>query len=218
MSGPQYPPPPKTGSNGVGLFSIGISPIGDIPSFSVFDTILDEYANSVAITGTITSLFAAADQTANLDNFYDQVWNIDTAGTYGLSVWGRIVGIGNVIPYTAPPPSFGFAQASDALPFGDGTFYGGVNATTNYTLSNDAYRLLIKAKAAANISDCSVPSLNNILQILFPSRGNAYVTDDGGMAMSYTFKFSLSPTEIAIVTQAGVLPIPSGVVVSYILS
>ena len=216
MSGPAYPPPPVAGSNGIGAFAIGVSPVGDIPPFPVWDTILDEYANAPAITATITSMFAAADQTANLDNFYDQVWNIDTCGTYGLGVWGRIVGVpSNVLPYTTVPPSFGFSQASTSLTFGQGAFYSGVYSTQNFTLSPDVYRRLIKAKAAANISNCSIPSINNILQILFPNRGNAYVTDGGGMSMTYTFTFALTPAEVAIVQQSGVLPVPSGVAVSY---
>ena len=216
--GRPYPAGPQPGSNGIGLFTIGVSPVGDIPPFDFWDTIYDQYANSPTITGVIGSFAAAADQTKNFNELYDQVWNIDTAGTYGLAVWGRIVGIGNVIPYTSAPPSFGFAQASDALTFGQGTFYGGINVTTNYTLSNDAYRQLIKAKAAANISDCSIPSINNILQILFPNRGNAYVADNGDMSMTYTFAFALTAAENAVIRQSGVLPSPSGVSVSMVTS
>ena len=212
--GRPYPAGPQPGSNGIGLFTIGVSPVGDIPPFDFWDTIYDQYANSPTITGVIGSFAAAADQTKNFNELYDQVWNIDTAGTYGLAVWGRIIGIGNVIPYTYAPPSFGFAESSTALTFGEGTFYTG-DTTLNYSVSNESYRRLIKAKAAANISDCSIPSLNNILQLLFPNRGNAYVTDDGGMSMTYVFAFPLTPTEVAIVQQSGVLPVPSGVSVTY---
>ena len=217
LSGPPYPHVPKSGSNGIGLFAIGIGQAGDIPPFDYWLTVMEQYANSPAITSVIGSLFAALDQTENANNFYDQVWNIDTATGYGLQALGRIVGVSNVISYTAAPASFGFKQQPQALTFGQGTFFGGVNVTTNYTLSDPAFRNLIKAKAAANISNCSIPALNNILQVLFPNRGNAYVTDGANMTMTYTFQFSLSPTEIAIITQAGVLPVPSGVSISYVL-
>ena len=214
--GVPYPPQPAAGSNGIGTFALGASQLGDISQLDVWQTVLDQYANSPVITSTISSLFSAIDQTGNIDDFFDKVLNINTATGYGLQVLGRIVGISNVIPYTVIPASFGFSQATGSLTFGEGAFYSGATSTTNYTVSDDVYRLLIKAKAAANISNGSILSLNNILSILFPNRGNAYVTDDGNMSMTYTFLFALSPIEVAIVTQSGVLPVPSGVSCTYV--
>ena len=49
MSGPD-PFRPKTGSNGIGGFVIGVSPIGDIPPFDFWKTIISQYANSDVIT------------------------------------------------------------------------------------------------------------------------------------------------------------------------
>lgn len=214
MSGPVYPAPPEAGSNGIGLFAIGVSQIGDIPAFNYWETVTSRYANSAAITAIVGSAWAATDQTINLQLLYDDIWNIATCNDYGLAVWGRIVGVGNVIPYTAAPPSFGFHEGG-GLTFGEGAFSAGSTITTNYTLGTEAYRTLILAKAAANITNCSIASINSILQLLFPNRGNAYVVDGENMTMTYTFNFTLTPTEIAIVEQSGVLPVPTGVQAIY---
>ena len=128
----------------------------------------------------------AADQTENPDNFFDFIWSVDTAQGYGLDVRGRIVGVGRVVQ-VANNDFFGFAQAVPGVQswnegfvngsFIGGVFYSGSNLTSAFSLSDTAFRRLILAKAAANISNGSIPVVNSILRGLFPGRGNAYVTD-----------------------------------------
>ncbi|MBN6824311.1 DUF2612 domain-containing protein [Methylobacterium organophilum] len=289
MSGDQnnwpYPAPPGAGSNAVGIGSPGEVALGTFPKFDWRQTILSQYANSDRITGLIETFFAATDQTANFDAFWDNIWNLDTAVGYGLDVWGRIVGINRVLQ-VANDQFFGFAEAGDALPFGDarfegwtahfgfaeagdaqpfgqapfgaqkvfagvdptaggGIFYVSGQLTSNYALSDEAYRQLIYAKAAANITDGSIPAINRILLNIFPGRGNCYVQEGSipsyfgfveatnaqpfnqapfyngeaipYMAFSYTFRFPLTPVDRAIVAQSGVLPKPVGVAASVIV-
>lgn len=111
---------------------------------------------------------------------------------------------------------FGFEEmgTADADPFGQSPFYAGEPTTANFPLADDAFRQLILAKALANISDGSIPGINKILQLLFPGRGNCFVTDPGDMTMVYTFEFPLSQVEFAIVNGSGVLPKPTGVAVT----
>ena len=100
--------------------------------------------------------------------------------------------------------------------FGQAPFYSGGGITSNYQLADSAYRQLVFAKALANISDGSIPSINQILLALFPNRGNCYVADGNNMTLAYTFNFSLSPVEAAIVSSSGVLPKPVGVLASVV--
>lgn len=141
-------------------------------------TIISQYYSSPIITQLIQNMDQYISPAANLENFYNQIWNIDTAIGYGLDVWGRIVGVGRVLN-VASSEYFGFDEATNlsANPFGQAPFYSGQATTSNYSLSDEAYRLLVFAKAAANITDCSIPAINQILMNLFPNRGNAYVTD-----------------------------------------
>jgi hypothetical protein len=282
LTGPPYPLVPVPGTNSIGKFDIGESPVGDIPPFNPWLTIQSEYGNSPRITGLILNLFSYINQTQNFDAFYDNIMNIETAQGYGLDTWGRIVGVNRVLQvqtlywfgfaealpgdegFNYPSvigygPSFGFEEAlpnSYAFnqgPFGfdieylqpnnngGGPYYSGETLTSNFALSDQSYRTLILAKAAANITNGSIPAINQILMNLFPNRGNAFVTEGSApstpffgfeestnanpfnqgvfyedesvatMTMTYTFLFALSPVEIAIVEQSGVLPKPVGV-------
>jgi hypothetical protein len=201
-----------TTANGIGLFQIGISPIGWEKSFDYLPTIISQYANSPTIVSLISSFSNWLDPTANLEEFYDLIWNVDTAQGYGLDVWGRIVGVGRVLN-VATGSYFGFTGPSGASgdPYNQSPFYSGQSTTSNFALSDDGFRTLIYAKAAANITDGSIPSINQILLTLFPGRGNCYVVDNEDMTMIYHFNFILTPVEAAIVSQSGVIPRPCGV-------
>lgn len=217
MTGPDINRP-RPGSNAIGSFVIGVSPIGDIPPFDYWSTIISQYANSPILTTLIGNFAAYVDQTANMDAFFDLVWNVDTAQGWGLDVWGRIVGVSRTLNVVATGKFLGFDEATaiSADPFNQSPFYSGGSITNNFLLSDSAFRTLIFAKALANISDGSIKSINQLLLRLFPNRGNCYVTDNGLMTMTYTFKFALTPVEAAIVTQSGVLPKPTGVAVTYV--
>lgn len=178
-------------------------------------TIISQFANSPTIVGLVTNMNAYIDQTANFQAFYDFVWNVNTAQGFGLDIWGRIVDVSRNLKIIAPVTNFGFQDGlTDYAPFGQAPFYAGVPATSTYTLSDDAYRTLILAKALANISATTSQALNQLLKNLFPNRGRCYVNDMGGMAMRYTFEFYLQPYEVAIVTNSGALPHGAGVSVS----
>jgi len=100
----------------------------------------------------------------------------------------------------------------DVQPFSaEGTWYSPQSATQTYELEDEPYRQLVLAKALANISRSTVPVFNQILQRLFPGRGNPYVVNDGSMNFKYVFDFDLTPIELAILNQSGVLPVPPGV-------
>lgn len=192
MSGPQYPPSPAAGSNAISSFIIGVSPIGDIPSFDVWTTIISQYANSSILTQLITNFAQYLDQTANFGAFYDLMWNVDTAQGYGLDVWGRIVGVTRTLQLTDGGKFLGFEEASGLTvdPFGQSPFYAGATITNNFQLSDDSFRVLIFAKALSNISNGTIPSINQILLNLFPGRGNSYVTDGGLVSANVTGAFA----------------------------
>lgn len=210
--GPEYPRGPLPGSNEIGSFAVGISPVGTISAFDWWSTIISEFANSPILTQLVSNFFQYVDQTANIEAFFDSMLNIDTATGYGLDVWGRIVGVTRALNVVSAGPNFGFAEAlPGSEPFNQAPFYVGAPLTTNYELTDDAFRLLIFAKALSNISDGSVASINQLLLNLFPGRGNCYVVDGLNLTMEYAFAFTLTAVELAIVGQSGVLPRPSGV-------
>ena len=138
------------------------------------------------------------------------VWNVDTAEGFGLDIWGRIVGVSRAL-FVSDSLYLGFSDSTDAVPFGSGIFWGAARLTPNFKLSDIAYRRLILAKAALNITNSSIPAINAILRALFPDYGNVYVRDNGDMTLTYVFGAALSKVDYAIVSQSGALPRPVGV-------
>ena len=207
---------PVFAPNGIGLFAIGTSPIGTRPPLNLIATIASQYANSPTITQLIWNNLAYFEKTELIDEWFDNLWNIITAQGYGLDVWGRIVGVTRVLQ-VANLAWFGFEEAvPGSLPWNQGIFYSGTHINSNFLLSDDSFRVLILAKAQSNICSGSIPAINQILLAMFPGRGNCYVADGQDMTMTYTFKFQLSPVELAIVEQSGVLPQPIGIVTSVV--
>jgi hypothetical protein len=212
---PRYAPGFIPGTNSIGQFSIGVSPIGDLATFDPWATLLMQYANSPEITSMITAFNAAMDQTQNIANLYDAIWNVLTAQGIGLDIWGRIVGVARTLTLPGATANFGFQEAGSSWTgFNQGTFFTGGSLTSNFSLNDANFRTLVLAKAAGNISDGSIVSVNSILLRLFPNRGRAYVADGLNMSLTYTFEFPLTIVEQAIIEQSGVLPSAAGVIVN----
>ena len=186
-------------------------------------TILSQYDASPTLLTLIESFSEAVDVTADLANFYSNIWNVATAVGYGLDVWGQIVGVSRYLQvgssnylgfdeaYTAPTASTG------PQPFGQAPFGNGVPATTTFALGDNQYRRLIMVKAAANISNLSVPSINALLRMEFGTSdginpyGTAYVIDTENMSFQYHLGFTPSAVQIAIINNSGVFPRPAGI-------
>lgn len=179
---------------------------------NVEQTILSQFANSPALLALINDFNAAVDPSPSIDLFYNNVWNIATAVGWGLDNWGRIVGVSRTVPLPAIVSGYlGFSQQAGAESFGYGVFYNGPDASSNYNLTDDAYRTLILIKAMSNISNCSIATFNRMLMTLFPNRGNAYVIDQGNMHMVLMFEFLLQPFELSILKYSGAFATPTGV-------
>lgn len=154
---------------------------------NVEQTIISQYANSPTILQLVQDIDSYLDPAADIDNFYDVVWNVDTAVGFGLDIWGRIVGLptGRYI-YTSPVT----------------------------VLDDDQFRTLILLKALSNISITSAPSFNRLLRSWFGDRGRAYVNDLGSMSMRYTFEFQLEDFEVQILANPEIFLRPAGVLVT----
>ena len=201
-------------SSSIGQFEIGVSQIGNAGQFDFNNTVISQYANSPALYQLIENFNTYLDQTESVDNLFDMMFNVDTAQGLGLDIIGRIVGVSRVLALDVSS-YLSFAGGDANGEFGQAPFYMGQATTSNYALSDSAFRTLILAKAAANISGNSIPAINQLLLTLFSNRGDCHVADNENMTMNYVFNFSLTAVEKAILTMSGVLPHPSGVAVAY---
>lgn len=153
-------------------------------------TLLSRFADKPIIISLISSFNAAMDQTANLDAFLQYIWDVRTAVGNGLNIWGKIVNVSRVIP-----------SAPASLP--------------PITLDDTDYQTLILVKAAANIGNVTVPTLNKLLQQIFAGSGLVFVQDNLNMTLTYVFLFNPSIEQLAIIENSGAMPRPAGVLVDY---
>lgn len=186
----------------------------------IYESVLSQYSNSPRLATLLLSFAQALDTDAFYEQWYANVLNPQTATGWGLDVWGRIVGVGRVLQvdqggYVGFYESTNGVATETVANFGSGIWYNGQPTTGNYALTDDAYRRLIFAKAAANITDGSITSINGILLTLFADRGRVYVIDNQDMTMTYVFEFQPSPVDLSIVYRSGVLPRPTGVQFNY---
>ena len=184
------------------------------------DTVASQYANSLILQAILANLNAYLDPTALLDDFYNNIWNIETAVGYGLDVWGRILGVTRYISIpTANLDVVGFSTPDNAWDtMSSAPLWGGYpSSSTQFALSDDSFRTLLFAKALSNISDCSALAINQMLQLLFSTQGKCYVVDTGNMTMLLVFEFQLDQISLSILQQSGIIPRPAGVL-AYIIT
>lgn len=171
------------------------------------DTLHAQFANSPTLTAIIDAFDQCIDPSTDLDGFYTSVFNIQTANTYGLDCWGKIVGVARSFPGLAAP------------------------------LDDESYRTLILIKAFANVAATNTPTLNDLLVRLVKLLPGAqfgpyffdgyvdigyvedngqitprcYVADLGGMQMLYVFEFVMQAYQLAVLANSGAMPRPTGV-------
>ena len=175
-------------------------------------TIISQYGNSPVICALIKGMNEWIDPRQDFQTFFDLCWNVDTAVGFGLDIWGRIVGINRQLDLPDFEGCFGFqniGHVNDFQNFGFGTFYKR-SRVSPYIQADSEYRKMILAKAMANISQCSAPAINQLLQNIFPGRGRIYCNDLGGMSFKITSEFNLTPIDQKYF-DLGIVPHPAGV-------
>lgn len=117
------------------------------------------------------------------NNWYTNVFNIKTANTFGLQVWGATLGVER--------PSY--------LKDGVETPY-----------SDNQYRLFMLSRALLFNMDGSIYQINRYMGFLFP--GKAIIVQDGlDMTINYLFYYDPTPEELTVLQNIEFLPRPSGV-------
>lgn len=195
---------------------LGISAIAVSPNIDP-QTVLSQYAQSPVVMQLLDNLAAYFDQSANWNNFYQYVWNIDTAQAWGLDFWGKILGVSRFLEIPVTAKYLGLEAptgGASGYPFDVGVFYNGQTSTQTYALSDSDFRTLLYAKAFANICRTCIPVLNQLMRLLFPGLGDTYCLDNGNMSMTYYMGWAPTFVQLAIVEQSGAVPHPTGVAVS----
>lgn len=180
----------------------------------IIPTILSQYANSPRLMMILEWISDTLDPSAQIDEFYNLIFNVDTAQGYGLDVWGRIVGVSRTVAgVSGNDKTFGFNETNYFTPFNVAPFNGNGAKFNSYQLPDTQYRQLIMIKAYANILYATAPNINKFLYSIFGKR--AYYRITGDMTAQYVFEFIPSNFERSIIFNLGILPIPCGISVEY---
>lgn len=194
------------------------------------ETIIAQYANSPRLLDLLSSFSQAMKVCRFFDEFYNRIWNIDTASKNGLDIWGQIIGVNRTIK-TFTGFFWGFNEETlllarpyhDLTGFNDnlsqsdrntawGMFRDFQEIEGEVTIEDNNFRQLITAKAHANISDYTITDLNKILMLLLGGNGHEiYVRDNLNMTMTIVINWIPNSDEVALILNGGLLFRPAGV-------
>ena len=172
-------------------------------NLNINDTIYSQYQKSTKLKGLINT-FELINPNKNIKDIFDKIFNLDTANTFGLDIWGKILNFGRIISLVWED-YFGFRE-SNFEPFNQAPFYNG-KKNDIYILEDEPYRKLLKIICARNITDATLPELNKITKTLFEDKGICKVERNNGNLI-FTFNFIPEPWEIAILKNDKIMPIP----------
>lgn len=152
-------------------------------------------------------------QTGFWADWYRDVFNIDTANKFGLSIWARILNISLGVDIEPDPTKIPFGFGSNNVNFENGNF--GTQSTNTIRLGLEQQRLVIRMRYFQLTTRNTIPEINQFLARFFGQYGNSYVYDGLDMTMTYLFGFVPDSQIQFILENYDLLPRPAGVKVSW---
>jgi len=166
---------------------------------------LSQYANSPRFIDLYNNICGLFNNSKTLEDWFNVVYNLKTASGFGLDIWGTILNQGRQFSY----------EENGVV---ENIFLGGEQTIDGITYSaeymEEMYRMVLFLRALGYITNCTLASLNNLLQYYFADKGRVYVINYGTMEIRYVFEFYASKLEKAIFT-TDVLPKPTGVLANF---
>ena len=146
-------------------------------------------------------------QTQFWNNWYNDVFNLQTANDFGIKVWGEILGLKLYVnPTTATGDVFGF-DGSDGFNFDNGI----LTDYSSYELPLEIKRIALQLRYFQLVSSGTVPETNRMLKYVFRNYGNAFLYDYGAMKQLYIFNFPVIFDLQYLFNNYDILPRPAGV-------
>lgn len=154
-------------------------------------------------------------QEAFWSNWYNDVFNLETANDFGLSVWSIILNIPLVSAEGTDEPGkpvWGFGEFHKN--FNNGNFSKAAGRVIN--LSTEQKRIVLKLRYFQLVNRGTVPEINQFLKKLFQDSGSVYVIDSLDMSFAiFIFTFEPDSQIRFILEEFDLFPRPAGVGVKY---
>ena len=190
------------------------------PSVNVLPSILWQYENADKFVRLIQSQQAWIDENQNKfwSDWFRDVFDVDTANSFGLSVWARILGVNLSVPTTPTSGNNSWGFGANRRNFGRGNF--GRDRSGQINLSLDQQRLVIKLRLAQIIVRPTAYYINEMLESIVNTPGRSvYAYDNLDMEyIVYVFDFAPDSQLRFILENYDLLPRPSGVGVEWIVT
>ncbi|MBP3934792.1 MAG: DUF2612 domain-containing protein [Pseudomonas sp.] len=184
-------------------------------SVNLLSAILWQYedAEKLKALATAKQAWTTKHQTEFWLGWYRDVFNVDTANAFGLSIWGRILDVPLGLEVEKQNKvSFGFGSFN--ANFNNGNF--GVDSDRTQGLTLEQQRLVIRLRYFQLTSRGTVPEINQFLNKLFGQDGGAFVIDPHDMSFAiYQFNFQPDSSLTFILDEFDLLPRPAGVGVEW---
>lgn len=143
------------------------------------------------------------------NNWFSDVFNLNTANMFGLLVWSIILGQSLITPFIEVDDAHIIGFTEENANFYDGNFFS-PNGNNRY-YSIETSRILLKIRNYQLISSGTLPETNRMLKEVFGNYGSVYVINHKNMSITYLFGFAI-PDEIRyMLLNTNILPVPAGV-------
>lgn len=175
------------------------------------DRIYAEYRNKPKAVTWYNITRSLAAQLESVSQAVRVMYNIDTAVGEQLNIIGRIVVVDR--SFVGSVQLFpGLFALTDGDEFGDtNAMFSGLTIDTDEQMSDDFYRLVIKAKIIKNNSDATADSILQGLNFLIPNADFIRLTDGEDMSFNVEFYGNITDLERYALLNATLVPKPQGV-------
>jgi len=142
------------------------------------------------------------------ESWFDDVFNLDTANSFGLSVWSIILDISLTVGSGTPEiPNSNFGFGSFRKNFNNGNF----TNVGDVVISDDDARILLKLRYYQLVTRGTIPECNKIVADVFSDFGLVFALDGYDMTMAYIFEQDPPLNIKRLLEDYDLLPRPSGV-------
>lgn len=178
------------------------------------EAILWQYEQAERLIGLVNVIQAGYDK-LNTDfwqNWYRDVFNIDTANDFGLSVWARILNLPLAHKIGAGEPKDSWGLSEERLNFQKGANFAR-GTGENLQLTTDQIRLIVRTRYFALTHRPTLKNINEHLDRYYSKgKDKVYVVDPMDMTfLIYTFTFQIDNALHYLLENLDILPRPMGV-------
>ena len=185
-------------------------------TIDVLEALLWRHNDAVNLQALMEFKNSAVDDLNNdfWTDWYNDVFNLQTANRFGLSVWSIILQIPlSISGGQDEPPNSNFGFGAFRKNFNNGNF---TSVGNENELTVEQARLVLKLRFYQLVTRATVPECNKIVNELFGDLGDVYVLDGLNMTMTYVFQFYLPAPIRQVIDEYDILPRPAGVLLNTI--